>query len=266
VSGQESDPVVELLRGVPFFKSLDRVDLARLLGALEEVPDPGDIMAHEGTEADALYLLERGTVAITVASPEGDLSLHVAETGLRSASPSPPNSRTRSTDARASTSGRPSRTGDRKSEHAISGRRAGGGRAPLARSPQSAFRRFSGTSRLPPASTQRDGASCYCSRRRDRVARRAGPRRRRGPGARRGQGGTGLVTLPVAFSGFASSSWLLALGALALAAAMARTGLLFRMALLLLRTFPASATGQLLALLIAIAASVPAWKLMGLLH
>ena len=62
-------------------------------------------------------------------------------------------------------------------------------------------------------------------------------------------GATGLVTLPVAFSGFASSSWLLALGALALAAAMARTGLLFRIALMLLRTFPATATGQMFALL-----------------
>ena len=76
VSGPDSDPAVDLLRGVPFFKGLDRVDLARLLGALEEVrADPGDIIAHEGTEADALYLLERGTVAITVASPDGELSL-----------------------------------------------------------------------------------------------------------------------------------------------------------------------------------------------
>ena len=62
-------------------------------------------------------------------------------------------------------------------------------------------------------------------------------------------GATGLVSLSVAFSGFPSSSWLLALGALALAAAMARTGLLFRIALVLLRTFPATATGQLFALL-----------------
>jgi len=60
-----------------------------------------------------------------------------------------------------------------------------------------------------------------------------------------------LAIAPIAtiFSGFASSSWLLALGALALAAAMVRSGLLFRAALWLLRAFPASHGGQMLALL-----------------
>jgi anion transporter len=58
----------------------------------------------------------------------------------------------------------------------------------------------------------------------------------------------GLATVAQAFSGFASSSWVLALGALALAAAMLRSGLLFRAALTLLRAFPATHTGQLLAL------------------
>src|SRR5437867_12617330 len=62
-------------------------------------------------------------------------------------------------------------------------------------------------------------------------------------------GASGLAPLTTIFSGFASSSWLLALGALALAAAMVRSGLLFRAALLLLRAFPATHTGQLLALL-----------------
>jgi anion transporter len=59
----------------------------------------------------------------------------------------------------------------------------------------------------------------------------------------------GLTSVATAFSGFASSSWVLALGALALAAAMVRSGLLFRVALMLLRAFPATHTGQLLALL-----------------
>ncbi|MGH2491621.1 MAG: SLC13 family permease, partial [Candidatus Limnocylindria bacterium] len=58
----------------------------------------------------------------------------------------------------------------------------------------------------------------------------------------------GLASVAQAFSGFASSSWVLALGALALAAAMVRSGLLFRAALMLLRAFPATHTGQLLAL------------------
>jgi anion transporter len=58
----------------------------------------------------------------------------------------------------------------------------------------------------------------------------------------------GLASVAQVFSGFASSSWVLALGALALAAAMVRSGLLFRAALMLLRAFPATHTGQLLAL------------------
>jgi anion transporter len=62
-------------------------------------------------------------------------------------------------------------------------------------------------------------------------------------------GALGLAPLATVFSGFASSSWVLALGALALAAAMLRSGLLFRSALLLLRAFPATHGGQMLALL-----------------
>jgi DASS family divalent anion:Na+ symporter len=63
-------------------------------------------------------------------------------------------------------------------------------------------------------------------------------------------GALGLAPLATIFSGFASSSWVLALGALALAAAMVRSGLLFRAALLLLRAFPATHGGQMLALLL----------------
>ena len=59
----------------------------------------------------------------------------------------------------------------------------------------------------------------------------------------------GLAPLATVFSGFATSSWILALGALALAAAMLRSGLLFRTALALLRSFPPTHGGQMLALL-----------------
>ena len=59
----------------------------------------------------------------------------------------------------------------------------------------------------------------------------------------------GLTSVATAFSGFASASWVLALGALALAGAMLRSGLLFRAALTLLRAFPATHAGQMLALL-----------------
>lgn len=58
----------------------------------------------------------------------------------------------------------------------------------------------------------------------------------------------GLAPLGTIFSGFASSTWVLALGALALAAAMVRSGLLFRIALVALRAFPATHAGQMLAL------------------
>ena len=60
----------------------------------------------------------------------------------------------------------------------------------------------------------------------------------------------GLAPIGTIFSGFASSSWVLALGALALAAAMLRAGLLFRAALALLRAFPPTHGGQMLALLL----------------
>jgi DASS family divalent anion:Na+ symporter len=71
---------------------------------------------------------------------------------------------------------------------------------------------------------------------------------------------TGAGTLAAVFSGFATSTWILALGALSLAAAMARSGLLFRAGLFLLRAFPATHTGQVLALVtsgLALTALVP---------
>ncbi len=61
-------------------------------------------------------------------------------------------------------------------------------------------------------------------------------------------GALGLASVATIFSGFASSSWILALGALGLAAAMLRSGLLFRATLALLRAFPATHRGQMLAL------------------
>ena len=60
----------------------------------------------------------------------------------------------------------------------------------------------------------------------------------------------GLAPLAVILSGFASSSWLLALSALALATAMVRSGLLFRAAIMALRTFPATHAGQVVALVL----------------
>src|SRR5438874_388827 len=291
VSAYANDPVVDLLRGVPFFKGLDRVDLARLLGALEEVrAEPGEIIAHEGTEADALYLLERGTVAITVASPEGDLSLrqvvapaHFGELGLLLAR--------RTATSRALTNVLAWRMPRSRFEALVRDRPQIGlaVAAELADAVDRRSREYVGApepERRPeerarderPAGRYRSGvAGAIAAVALPALLWNVAPPAGLDPTGWRvvvllfgagiawlaepvpdfavalalvaAWGGTGLVTLPVAFSGFASSSWLLALGALALAAAMARTGLLFRIALLLLRTFPATATGQLFALL-----------------
>lgn len=62
-------------------------------------------------------------------------------------------------------------------------------------------------------------------------------------------GALGLAPAAVAFGGFTSTSWLVALGVLGLAAAMSASGLLFRAALLSLRAFPATHGGQVAALL-----------------
>ena len=287
----ETDPVADLLRGVPFFTALDRVDLARLLGALEEVrAQPGLVIAHEGTEADALYLLERGTVAITVASPDGEVSLrdvsaptHFGELGLlldrRTATARAVTEvvawRLPRTRFEALVRDRPqialavakalADSVDRRSREYVGAPEPDRRPEERAREDRRTPRR---TSRLlgaaaavavpvllwnaaPPSGLELGGWRVVLLLLGAAIAWLAEPV----PdfavalGLAAAWGATGLVSLPVAFSGFASSSWLLALGALALAAAMARTGLLFRAALLLLRLFPATATGQLFALL-----------------
>lgn len=290
MSALDADPVADLLRGVPFFRGLDRVDLARLLGALEEIrAGPGEVIAHEGTEADALFLLEQGRVAITVASPDGEMSLrevaapaHFGELGLLLAR--------RTATSRTLTDVIAWRLPRARFESLVKDRPqiALAVAAALADAVDRRSREYVGAPE-PERPEERAHEDRRSSRRRTRVAGalaaialplvlwNVGPPSGLEPAGWRvvlllvgaaiawltepvpdfavalalaaAWGATGLVTLAVAFSGFASSSWLLALGALALAAAMARTGLLFRIALLLLRAFPATATGQLFALL-----------------
>lgn len=290
MSALDADPVADLLRGVPFFRGLDRVDLARLLGALEEIrAGPGEVIAHEGTEADALFLLEQGRVAITVASPDGEMSLrevaapaHFGELGLLLAR--------RTATSRTLTDVIAWRLPRARFESLVKDRPqiALAVAAALADAVDRRSREYVGAPE-PERPEERAHEDRRPSRRRTRVAGalaaialplvlwNVGPPSGLEPAGWRvvlllvgaaiawltepvpdfavalalaaAWGATGLVTLAVAFSGFASSSWLLALGALALAAAMARTGLLFRIALLLLRAFPATATGQLFALL-----------------
>jgi di/tricarboxylate transporter len=61
----------------------------------------------------------------------------------------------------------------------------------------------------------------------------------------------------VIFGGFATSAWLVVVGALGVAAAMAGSGLLFRASLLLLMVFPATHAGQVVALFLGGIAATP---------
>ncbi|HXJ82841.1 MAG TPA: cyclic nucleotide-binding domain-containing protein [Candidatus Methylomirabilis sp.] len=82
--------VEALFRSVPFFAVLDRVDLARLAGVLEEVPYQADerIFA-EASEGDALHFIHSGRVRISVRTPGGERTItdigagaHFGELGL----------------------------------------------------------------------------------------------------------------------------------------------------------------------------------------
>jgi divalent anion:Na+ symporter, DASS family len=63
-------------------------------------------------------------------------------------------------------------------------------------------------------------------------------------------GAAGLAPPSLVFGGFASSAWVTALAALGITSAMAASGLLFRVALMLLRVFPPTHRGQVAALLV----------------
>ncbi len=66
------------------------MEIARLIGALEEVRFlAGVTIFEEGADAEALYLLQRGRVAVTVRAASGERSLaeldapaHFGELGL----------------------------------------------------------------------------------------------------------------------------------------------------------------------------------------
>lgn len=280
------------MRRVPFFRALDRVDLARLIGALEKVHVlAGTLIFPEGAEADALYLLESGKVVVSVKTADSERPVaeleapaHFGELGL------------------------------------LLDRRTGSVRAItdvyLWRLPRQRFERLvqerpsiglaiaaSLAARLDVRSREHVGAPLPQERLQPITLEGLQVRRPRGwrivgaaiavgvplalwslppPGGLGADGWhvipivlgaalawlfepipdfviallmaaawgvSGLAPLPLVFAGFTSSSWVVALGALGLAAAMARSGLLFRIALFLLKTFPATHAGQVLALL-----------------
>jgi CRP-like cAMP-binding protein len=74
------EPLEDLLRRVPFFRDLDRIDAARLVGALEKVHvTAGSPIFFEGAEADSLYLLEGGKVQVTVKTEDGERPVAVVD-------------------------------------------------------------------------------------------------------------------------------------------------------------------------------------------
>ena len=63
----------QLLRSVEYLRGLDRVDIARLIGASEDAHfAAGTVIVREGQVADSLYLLASGVVEVSVRVDEGD--------------------------------------------------------------------------------------------------------------------------------------------------------------------------------------------------
>lgn len=281
------------IRHIPFFRTLDRVDVARIVGTLERVYfHAGTLIFAEGTEADALYILESGRVGVRVMAPAGERMLaelappaHFGELGLLLAR------RTASTFAITDVSAWKL---PRVRFEQLVRDQAGIGLAvatALAEMVDQRSRERAGAPRLLVAPRAMGP---------DDVPSGSPPMRRvvgvvlavgvpvalwglKAPGSLTPQGWhvslillgaaiswllepvpdfvtglamvtawgvAGLVPLSLLFSGFASSAWLIALGALGLAVAMTRSGLQFRLALVFLRTFPATHFGQVLALLV----------------
>lgn len=282
----------DLLRHVPFFRDLDRVSIARLVGALEPVEVPaGRPIVREAAEADGLYLLGSGEVTITVRS-DRDVEIatvrapgHFGELGLLLAR------RTATVRARKDTrlwrlprdrfeqlvrerpdialavatslattfeqrqralvgapepevEARPL-TVERRAEERGGGRRLAG--AALAVAVPALLWWLA-----PPAGLEERAWHVLLVLLGAAIAWLFEP----APdfvvaiALAAVWGITGAAPLASVFGGFATSTWVLALGALSLAAAMAHSGLLYRAGLLLLRAFPATHAGQVIALLV----------------
>ena len=288
-----------LIRAVPFFSGLTRLDLARLVGTLDDVDAPaGSLLVAEGEPADALYLLETGSVDVTIATPDGQRRLaqidapgYFGEMGLILAR--------RGATVRASTAVRLWRLPRERFEQLVRERPHVGLAAAraIAELHERRQRQLVGAP-LGPATTPApiSGAPPWRTSRSAIVAVALGIG---GPlalwwlpppagltvtgwhailillGAAVGWllapvpdfvvallmaaawGVTGVAPPALIFGGFTSSAWLVAVGALAIAAAMAGSGLPFRASLLLLRVFPATHTGQTLALFLGGVAATP---------
>lgn len=281
----------DLLRTVPYFRDLDRVSLARLVGALERVVLPaGSVVTQEGESAQQLYLLESGAIRASVHAPDGAVEVGTVvgpgsfgEMGLllsrRTATVQVvkdavlwqlPRERferlvRESPGLALGVATSLADTLDRRQRGLVG--------APMLSEPQpmtlEARPRASRTRArvigallavgvplvlaqlAPPAGLSVKGWEIVLVLVGAAIAWLVEPI----PdfaialAMATAWGALGLAPLGTIFSGFATSSWILALGALSLAAAMLRSGLLFRAALALLRSFPPTHGGQMLALL-----------------
>jgi signal-transduction protein with cAMP-binding, CBS, and nucleotidyltransferase domain len=86
----ESARLEALLQAVPIFAALERVELARLVGALEEAHLAArEVIFEEGGESGGLYIVQSGQVHLAVRTPRGerlirevDAGMHFGEVGL----------------------------------------------------------------------------------------------------------------------------------------------------------------------------------------
>lgn len=273
------ESVEALLIRVPFFQALDRVDLARLAGALEEVRLPaGAAVFSEGADADALYLLASGRVEVTAGANGSERQVAVLEApsyfgelGLLL--------KRRTASVRAATEvdlwklPRERFDGLAREQTAIA--------LAVARSLASLLDRRSREHVGAPVAEPREVATDVPEVRRPPYRRIAGIIAALGvpavlwwmapPGALSQKGWhisltvlgaalawlfepvpdfvtalalptvwglLGLVPLSLAFAGFSSSSWFVALGAMGVAVAMTRSGLFFRLVLFVLKVLP----------------------------
>ena len=293
----EHDSLEALIRGVSFFREIDRVDLARLMGVLELVHFPaGQTIFAEGDEADSLYILRTGDVSVTVRAPDGERSVatlhgpaHLGELGLLLAR--------RTASARTLTDVDAWRLPRDRFQRLVREKPALGQHmavtlaglldqrsreyvgAPVRRQPVPVLARPTAPRRSwryaglvlavaipsalwrlgPPAALSAEGWHAFLIILGGAVAWLLEPLPDFVVGLLMvaAWGLTGLAPLSVTFSGFANPSWLVSLGALVVAASMAQSGLLFRIALWFLRIFPRTHRGQVLGLLISGLALTP---------
>jgi CRP-like cAMP-binding protein len=86
----ESARLEALLQAVPIFAALERVELARLVRALEETDLAArQVIFKEGGESDGLYIVQSGQVHLTVRAPDGErlirevgAGMHFGEVGM----------------------------------------------------------------------------------------------------------------------------------------------------------------------------------------